>query len=189
MPAGTIDRELPATIRAAGQVGFDSRTRRSAELGERARRSMPDGVPMAWMAGLYGHRPLFVAHGQGCRFTDVDGNSYVDFNQADLSATCGFTPPAVLEAIAERAARGLQFLLPVEEAIEAAELLAERYRLPAWQFTLSASGANSETIRLTRHRTGRDLIVVFDGHYHGHLDDTLVKGDETSAQPELLGLN
>ena len=52
-------------------------------------------------------------------------------------------PPAVLEAIAERAARGLQFLLPVEEALEAAELLAERYALPAWQFTLSASGANA----------------------------------------------
>jgi glutamate-1-semialdehyde 2,1-aminomutase len=146
-------------------------------------------VPMAWMAGLYGHRPIYVAHGDGCRFTDVDGNAYVDFNQADLSATCGFAPPAVLDAIAERAARGLQFLLPVEEGIEAAELLAERYGLPAWQFTLSASGANAEAIRLARHRTGRELIVVFAGHYHGHLDDTLVAGDEESGRPELLGLN
>ena len=128
-------------------------------------------------------------HGEGCRFTDVDGNSYVDFNQADLSATCGFAPPAVLEAIAQRAARGLQFLLPVEEAIEAAELLAERYGLPAWQFTLSASGANAEAIRLARHRTGRELIVVFGGHYHGHLDDTLVEGDEHAARPNLLGVN
>jgi glutamate-1-semialdehyde aminotransferase len=84
---------------------------------------------------------------------------------------------------------GLQFLLPVEEAIEAAELLAERYGLPGWQFTLSASGANAEAIRLARHRTGRDALVVFGGHYHGHLDDTLVKGDEHAAQPELLGLN
>jgi glutamate-1-semialdehyde 2,1-aminomutase len=183
------DRELLWTLRAQEQLQFDSVTRRSAELGERARRSMPDGVPMAWMAGLYGHRPLFVAHADGCRFTDVDGTTYVDFNQADLSATSGFTPPAVLEAISERAARGLQFLLPVEEAIEAAELLAERYGLPGWQFTLSASGANAEAIRLARHRTGRDALVVFGGHYHGHLDDTLVKGDEHAAQPELLGLN
>ena len=119
-----IDRELLGAVRAREQPEFDSRTRRSAEVGERARRSMPDGVPMGWMAGLSGHQPLFVAHGAGCRFTDVDGTSYVDFNQADLSATCGFAPPAVLEAIAERASRGLQFLLPVEEAIEAAELLA-----------------------------------------------------------------
>ena len=184
-----IDREAIWTIAAREQLEFDSRTRRSAELAERARRSMPDGVPMAWMTGLYGHRPLFVAHGEGCRFTDVDGTSYVDFNQADLSATSGFAPPAVLEAIAERAARGLQFLLPVEEAIEAAELLAERYRLPAWQFTLSASGANAEAIRLARHRTGRRLLAVFGGHYHGHLDDTLVEGDEHGARPHLLGVN
>jgi glutamate-1-semialdehyde 2,1-aminomutase len=187
--ASAIDREAIWAIRAREQVEFDSRTRRSAELAARARRSMPDGVPMAWMTGLYGHRPVFVAHGGGCRFTDVDGTSYVDFNQADLSATCGFAPPAVLEAIAERAARGLQFLLPVEEAIEAAELLAERYRLPAWQFTLSASGANAEAIRLARHRTGRRLIAVFGGHYHGHLDDTLVEGDEHGARPHLLGVN
>ena len=187
--ASAIEREAIWTIAAAETLRFDSRTRRSAELGERARRSMPDGVPMAWMAGLYGHRPLFVAHGAGCRFTDVDGTSYVDFNQADLSATCGFAPPAVLEAIAERAARGLQFLLPVEEAIEAAELLAERYGLPGWQFTLSASGANAEAIRLARHRTGRRLIAVFGGHYHGHLDDTLVEGDEHGARPHLLGVN
>jgi glutamate-1-semialdehyde aminotransferase len=150
---------------------------------------MPDGVPMAWMASDYGHGPLFVAHGSGCRFTDVDGNSYVDFNQADLSATSGFAPPAVLDAIAERAARGLQFLLPVEEAIDAAELLAERYGLPGWQFTLSASGANAEVIRLARHRTGRETIVVFGGHYHGHLDELLVEGDEHGAEPQLLGVN
>jgi glutamate-1-semialdehyde 2,1-aminomutase len=188
MPA-TIDRDRLAAVRAHEEKAFDGRTRRSAELAERARRSMPDGVPMAWMAGLYDHGPLFVAHGEGCRFTDVDGNSYLDFNQADLSASCGFAPPAVVEAIAERAARGLQFLLPVEEAIEVAELLAARYALPAWQFTLAASGANAEAIRLARHRTGRQLIVVFGGHYHGHIDDTLVEGDENAARPELAGVN
>ena len=186
---GHIDRDRLARVRAREQAAFDRRTERSAELTARARRHMPDGVPMAWMAGLYDHGPLYVAHGDGCRFTDVDGNAYVDFNQADLSATCGFAPPAVLDAIAERAADGLQFLLPVEEAIVAAELLAERYGLPGWQFTLAASGANAEAIRIARHRTGRTLLVVFGGHYHGHLDDTLVTGDERSAQPELLGLN
>ncbi len=184
-----IDRSRLAAIRAREQSAFERRAQRSAELTARAARHMPDGVPMAWMAGLYDHPPLYVAHGDGCRFTDVDGNAYVDFNQADLSATCGFAPPAVLDAIAERAARGLQFLLPVEEGIDAAELLAERYGLPAWQFTLSASGATAEAIRLARHRTGRALIVVFGGHYHGHLDDTLVSGDEEGGRPELLGLN
>jgi glutamate-1-semialdehyde 2,1-aminomutase len=189
MAAAAIDRNRLADVRAREELVFDRRTRRSAELAGRARRSMPDGVPMAWMAGLYDHRPMFVAHGAGSRFTDVDGNEYVDFNQADLSASCGFAPPAVVEAVAERAARGLQFLLPVEEAIEAAELLAERYGMPAWQFTLAASSANAEAIRLARHRTGREVILVFGGHYHGHLDDTLAKGDEHTARPELLGVN
>src|SRR5918999_1909157 len=184
-----IDRDRLAELRAREDAEFERRTPRSAALVGRARRSMPDGVPMAWMAGLYGHPPIFVARGAGCRFTDVDGNEYVDFNLADLSATVGFAHPVVLEAIAERAARGLQFLLPVEEAIEAAELLADRYVLPAWQFTLAASGANAETIRLARHLTGRDAIVVFGGHYHGHIDDTLVAGDEHGARPELLGVN
>jgi glutamate-1-semialdehyde 2,1-aminomutase len=185
----SIDRDRLATVHAREQAAFERRTRRSAQLAARARQHMPDGVPMAWMAGLYAHRPIYVAHGDGCRFTDVDGNGYLDFNQADLSATCGFAPPPVLQAIADRAARGLQFLLPVEEGIETATLLAERYGLPAWQFTLSASGANAEAIRLARHRTGRETIVVFGGHYHGHLDDTLVTGDEEHARPELLGLN
>jgi glutamate-1-semialdehyde 2,1-aminomutase len=184
-----IDRDRLAAVHAREQAAFERRTRRSAELTTRAKNHLPDGVPMAWMAGLYDHRPIYVAHGDGCRFTDVDGNTYVDFNQADLSATCGFAPQPVLDAIADRAARGLQFLLPVEEGIEAAELLAERYHLPAWQFTLAASGANAEAIRLARHRTRRDLIVVFGGHYHGHIDDTLVTGDEDGAEPELLGVN
>lgn len=184
-----IDRERLGAVHARERAAFEQRTRHSSGLRARARRHLPDGVPMAWMAGMYDHPSIYVAHGDGCRFTDVDGNSYVDFNQADLSASCGFAPPAVLDAIAERAARGLQFLLPVEEGIEAAELLADRYRLPAWQFTLSASSANAEAIRLARHRTGRDVIVVFRGHYHGHLDDTLVVGGEDGARPELPGLN
>jgi len=184
-----IDRDRLDALHARESAAFARRTAHSGEHLARARERMPDGVPMAWMAGLYDHRPIVVAHGAGCRFTDLDGNEYLDFNQADLSATCGFAPPAVLEAIAERAARGLQFLLPVEEALAAADLLAERYGLPAWQFTLSASGANQEAIRLARHRTGREVIVVFGGHYHGHLDDTLVDGDADGARPGNLGLN
>jgi glutamate-1-semialdehyde aminotransferase len=189
MATTAIDRARIDAVLRAEEAEFERRTTRSAELSERARRSMPDGVPMAWMAGLYEHRPVFVDHGEGCRFTDVDGNAYIDFNQADLSATSGFAPAPVLAAVAERAARGLQFLLPVEEAIEAAELLAERHGMPAWQFTLAASSANTEAIRIARHRTGRALLVVFGGHYHGHIDDTLVDGDEQSAHAELLGLN
>ena len=144
---------------------------------------MPDGVPMAWMAGLIDHRPIVVAAGAGCRFTDLDGNEYLDFNQADLSATCGFAPAPVLEAIAERAPAGSSSCSRSRRPSPRPSSSRTAIALPAWQFTLSASGANQEAIRLARHRTGRELIVVFGGHYHGHLDDTLVEGDEAGAHP------
>jgi glutamate-1-semialdehyde aminotransferase len=77
-------------------------------------------------------------------------------------------------------AQGNHFLLPGEDAIAVAEHLATRYGLPKWQFTLSATQANAEVIRLARHITGRELVVLFDGKYHGHLDATLVvnEGDQ-----------
>lgn len=149
---------------------------------------MPRGVPMGWMALLYQHEPIFVAEGSGAWFTDADGHRYLDMNQADMSANAGFAPPAVTNAAAARLRKGTQFLLPGEDAIYVAEELARRYRLPYWQFTLSASGANSEIIRLARSATGRDKILLFDGKYHGHIDDTLVVMTDGRVMPEASGL-
>jgi len=75
---------------------------------------------MAWMAGLYRHPPLFVVEGSGASFTDVDGNTYLDMNQADLSMNCGYGPPSVVKAGAQRLLQGSQFLLPTEDAIATA---------------------------------------------------------------------
>ncbi len=161
---------------------------RSAELLARARRSMARGVPMGWMTAIYQHPPMFVAEGAGAWFSDVDGHRYLDMNVADLSMNGGFGPPAVVAAVAERMRRGSQFLLPTEDAIAVAEELARRYPLPCWQFTLSASGANAELIRLARHATGREKILMFDGKYHGHIEDTLVVVQDGRVQPEMAGL-
>jgi len=161
---------------------------RSAELLARAKRSMARGVPMGWMAAIYQHPPMFVAEGDGAWFSDVDGHRYLDMNVADLSMNGGFGPPAVVAAVAERMRRGSQFLLPTEDAIAVAEALARRYPLPCWQFTLSASGANAEIIRLARHATGREKILMFDGKYHGHIEDTLVIVQDGRVQPEMVGL-
>jgi glutamate-1-semialdehyde 2,1-aminomutase len=60
--------------------------------------------------------------------------------------------------------------------------------MPKWQYTLSATEANTEVIRIARHITGRDVVVVFDGKYHGHLDATLVVAGNGQMQPEYLGL-
>ena len=78
-------------------------------------------------------------------------------------------------------ARGNQFLLPTEDAIVVSEELARRYGLPKWQYTLSASQANTEAIRVARVATGRDKVLLFDGHYLGHFDQALVERDDDGA--------
>lgn len=113
------------------------------ELWERARRSMPRGVPMAWMDDLYEHSPAWVGSGEGATFTAVDAHTYLDFYIADMSGFCAHAPAAVVAAVSDRMRPGGQFLLPDEDAIVVAEHLAERYRLPKWQFTLSGTQANT----------------------------------------------
>lgn len=185
-PAGYNPERLQA-VRVREDTLFRSRVPHSLELAARARRSMPNGVPMAWMAGLYRHPPLFVVDGSGARFCDIDGDTYLDMNQSDLSMNCGYGPPSVVAAGSERLQRGSQFLLPTKDAVVVSEFLAERFSIPFWQFTLSASSANTEALRLARIATGRENIVVFEGSYHGHLDDTLVERDGATTVPGLMG--
>ena len=149
---------------------------------------MPNGTPMAWMASD-NDQPIYVERGEGPGFTDVDGFTYVDFNASDLAMFCGHANPAIVRAIAERAARSTQFLLPSPEAVDVAEELARRYPVPAWQFTLSATQANTEAIRLARAVTGRDVVVLFEGHYHGHFEEGLVDLTDGRATPVQRGLS
>src|ERR1019366_2780526 len=162
---------------------------RSLALLERGRKVMPNGVPMAWHVSSYHHPPLWAAEGHGARFTDVDGHTYSDFNIADMSMFCGYAPEPLVRAVSERLARGHQFLLPVEDAIVVSEELVRRYGLPKWQYTLSASQANTEAIRVARVATGRDKVLMFDGKYLGHLAEALVELDpEGVLVPEERGV-
>jgi glutamate-1-semialdehyde 2,1-aminomutase len=140
------------------------------------------------MEELYEHAPVWVTHGHGAYFWDVDDHRYLDLYIADMSAFCGHAPEPVVQAVAERMRRGNQFLLPSEDANPVAEHLAERYGMPKWQFTLSATQANTEVIRIARHATGRDVVLVFDGKYHGHVDATLADLDGGMVRPEYYGL-
>ena len=173
-----VDRVRVRELKSAEDARFRDEHPRSAALLERGRRVMPNGVPMAWMVGSYHHLPLWVAEGTGARFTDVDGHEYRDFNIADLSMFCGYAPEPLVRAVSDRMARGNQFLLPVEDAIVVSEELGRRFGLPKWQYTSSATHANTEAIRVARVATGRDRVLMFDGKYHGHLDEALVELDE-----------
>lgn len=155
---------------------------------ERSRRTMPRGVPMSWMDDLYDHPPVMAERGRGPMFTDVDGHTYLDMYLADMSGFCGHAAPPVVEAVTRRIELGNQFLLPGEDAIAVAEHLESRYGLPKWQFTLSATQANTEVIRLAREATGREVVVLFDGKYHGHGDATLVVLEDGQVVREQSGL-
>ena len=176
-----LDRELAT---------FASRTPRSAQWLADAERVMPGGVPMAWMRSLYRHAPVVAVRGSGSRFEDLDGNTYVDFNACDLAMPAGFAPEPIVRAIHDQALLGNHFLLPTTDAVEVCRLLAERFGLPQWQFTLSATGANTDALRIARVATGRSTVIIFDGKYHGHLDQTLwSRSDDGRMEGDLTGLD
>lgn len=188
MATTDIGPQRAQALAQAENARFVAERPRSMALQERARRSMPRGVPMAWMDDLYDHPPVWVSHGEGAHFTDVDGHTYLDLYVADMSAFCGHAPAPVAEAVARRMKLGNQFLLPGEDAIAVAEHLADRYGLPKWQFTSSATQANTEVIRLARELTGRQTVLLFDGKYHGEGDATLVVAQDGEIVAEHRGL-
>ncbi len=184
-----LDHDKLQALRAEEVARFKAQTPRSNALYAESRGLMPNGVPCSWMAAFYPGTEIFVARGDGAHFTDVDGNRYLDMTQCDLSMVCGFGPAPIARAVAERFATGSHFLLPTEDAIAVARLLRERFGMAAWQFTLSASAANTEAFRIARRATGRDKVLIFSGKYHGHIDETLVRGDDSGAsEPDHHGL-
>jgi glutamate-1-semialdehyde 2,1-aminomutase len=185
---GDLDRRRIRDLHERERERFRDARPHTLELLARAGAHMPNGVPMAWMAAD-NEPPVYIDRGEGAGFTDVDGFRYVDFNASDMSMFCGHANPAIVRAIEERARRSTQFLLPTEESIHVAEILAGRYpETPHWQFTLSASQANTEAIRLARAVTGRDVVLLFEGHYHGHFEEGLVHLDAGAAVPLERGL-
>jgi glutamate-1-semialdehyde 2,1-aminomutase len=185
---GDLDRARIVELHAAELTRFRQARPRSLAMIARARAHMPNGVPMAWMASD-NDQPVYINHGQGPGFTDLDGYHYVDFNASDMAMFCGHANPVIVAAVQAQVARSTQFLLPTEASVEVAEELARRYPVPQWQFTLSASQANTEAIRLARAVTGREVIVLFQGHYHGHFEEALVDLEDGQASPVQRGLS
>ena len=185
---GDLDRARIGELHAREAARFREARPRTQAMLARARAHMPNGTPMAWMAH-YGDPLAYIDHGQGPGFTDIDGFSYLDFNASDMAMFCGHANPAIVAAVRARVARSTQFLLPTEESVAVAEELARRYPVPLWQFTLSATQANTEAIRLARAVTGREVVVLFEGHYHGHFEEGLVDLKDGLASATQRGLS
>jgi glutamate-1-semialdehyde 2,1-aminomutase len=185
--ARMVDADAKSRLQEREEQLFAERHPRSLAWLRESADVLPDGVPMSWMRELYAHPPLVVDHAEGMTFTDVDGNRLRDFNLADTSMLAGWAHPVVERAAAERLAAGGQFLLPTDDARAVASELAARVGRPKWRFTLAATQANVEALRICRAATGRPVVLYFDGKYHGHADELLYAGLDRVV-PELRGV-
>jgi glutamate-1-semialdehyde 2,1-aminomutase len=160
--------------RIARETAADTR---SHHLFARAQELIPGGVnsPVRAM-GAVGREPLFMRSGAGAEIEDVDGNRYVDYVCSWGPLILGHAHPAVVEAVQRAAERGTSFGAPTEAEVELAAEVVER--VPSAQMVrLVSSGteASMTAVRLARAATGRDKIVKFAGHYHGHVDGLLAE--------------
>ncbi len=139
---------------------------------------MHEGVPMSWMAKWPGAHPVFVQEAKGAHFTDLDGHDYIDFCLGDTGSMTGHSPAATVAAVKAQIDKGITAMLPSENAAIVSDLLRQRFGLPLWQFTVSATDANRHVIRYSRMITGRSKIVVIDRCYHGSVDETFATLDD-----------
>ena len=184
VPLVRIDKQFQAARRR-----YVERHPRAAQCTERGIDGFYDGVPMHWMRDWSMPFPLVVASAQGATLHDTDGHEYADFCLGDTGAMFGHSPPPVAEAIARQAGRGLTYLLPTEDALEVGRLLRTRFGLPHWQVATTATDANRFALRVARAVTGRPKVLVFNGCYHGTVDETFVRLAHGRAvhRPGLLG--
>jgi glutamate-1-semialdehyde 2,1-aminomutase len=162
---------------------------RSVGMAKAAAAYWRGGAPMHWMNDWASPSPIFAAQGVGAQITDVDGKLYDDFCLGDTPSMFGHGDPSVAAAVADQIKRGAGFMLPTPSAAIVGRLLAERFGLPLWQAATTASDANRAAIRWARAVTGQPVILVFDGCYHGMVDDAFValKAGEPAMKPGLLG--
>ncbi len=113
-------------------------------------------------------RPPYAATGSGCRLTDVDGHVVLDLNNNYTSLIHGHAHPAIVAAAAAAIGEGSAFGLPTRYEVDMAEMLSKRVAIgEKWRFTNSGTEAVMMAIRAARAVTGRDIVVRFDGCYHG----------------------
>ena len=174
-----INRKKLLELTLIEEARFLRKHPKSGEMFESAKAFMPGGVPMSWMAKWPGAYPVFVESAQGARFVDVDQNTYIDFCLGDTGAMTGHSPAPTVRAIQKQVAKGLTSMLPTADALEVSSQLADRFGLPLWQFTVSATDANRHVIRYSRLITGKKKIIVIDRCYHGSVDETFATLDDS----------
>jgi len=166
---------------------------KSKELFLEAREYLPGGVnsPVRAFRSVGGD-PIFIARGEGSKVYDVDGNEYIDYVQSWGPLILGHRHPKVVEALQECLSIGTSFGAPTELETKMAKLVTKA--LPSIEMVRmvnSGTEATMSALRLARGYTKRDLILKFEGCYHGHADHLLIKagsGALTMGVPDSPGV-
>lgn len=169
-----IDWTRAQALLQSERAAFIARNPHSGALAERAREHLLFGVPLHWMNDWGTPIALQVAQAAGAHLLDVDGHDLSDFCLGDTGAMFGHSPTPVARAVARQVAHGITAMLAGADAAAVGELLSERFGLPYWQFAMTASDANRFVLRWLRAASGRAKLIVFNGCYHGTVDDVFV---------------
>jgi glutamate-1-semialdehyde 2,1-aminomutase len=156
---------------------------KSHEIMERARALFPGGVssPVRAFRGV-GGEPFVVERGHGSRIWDVDGREFIDYVLSWGPLVLGHAPAAVLDALQDVMRRGTSFGIPTELEVELGERIVARMpHVEMMRFVSSGTEATMSAVRVARAVTGREVILKFDGCYHGHADSFLVRAGSAVA--------
>jgi glutamate-1-semialdehyde 2,1-aminomutase len=166
---------------------------KNADLFEKAKRVIPGGVNSPVRAfGKVGGTPRFIAKAQGPYLYDTEGNVYIDHVISWGPMILGHSRPEVVEAVNRQAAKGMSYGAPTEAEVHLAEIICSAFAsIDKVRFVNSGTEATMSAIRLARAFTGREIVVKFEGCYHGHVDSLLAKagsGALTFGIPDTSGV-
>jgi glutamate-1-semialdehyde 2,1-aminomutase len=183
-----IDRAAISAMRSREEARFIAVNPKSKAQSERTT-GWFQGVPFHWMLDWPSPFPLVAASAKDATLKSIDGQVFDDFCLGDTASMFGHSPSALAEALAEQAWQGLSYMLPTAKGAELGDMLAAMFGLPHWQVTTTASEANRAVIRWCRGLTKRDKILIFNGCYHGAVDDVFVDLRNGTAvnRPSLIG--
>ncbi|TNF57281.1 MAG: aspartate aminotransferase family protein [Rhodobacteraceae bacterium] len=186
--AGVPQARLATIAAREAEVYAAARPRTRAAL-DRGQGAYLGGVPMHWMTDWPMPFPMLVTQARGARLTDLDGNRVEDFCLGDTGSMFGHSPAPVARAIRAQAGRGLTYMLPTETALDAGDLLTRVFGDFRWQIATTATDANRFALRVARAVTGRPKVLVFNGCYHGTVDDAMVelRDGRTAPRRGLVG--
>ena len=187
----TLNREHLKGLIAKEQQLYVERNPKSQGLFKSANHLF-GAVPMTWMNKWAGGFPLYLDSASGNTVVSVDGHSYIDFALGDTGAMTGHSPSPTVDAAVDRLRNkgGISTMMPTGEAEQVAAHLSQRFGMPLWSFTLSATDANRWAIRLARMVTKRTKVCCFSYGYHGTVDETfaVLGPDGTSTLPRPGGV-